>query len=148
MYVDPTGELAPAFLGAVWLYRGYVAYRTYRGAVAIGAAAAAAAAAAGSIDPDPGHGGGDGCPPDDYCKVVREALEMLYKKFSQMSAGTAGSQSHFEMLQTRRKFNKAVDDYNKRCANSSAGPFNDKLLLGPQRPSFPGTPLLEDYYLK
>lgn len=48
----------------------------------------------------------------------------------------------------RRRFNEAVDEYNLRCANSSAGPLNSKLLVGPQRPSIPGTPLLEDYYLR
>ena len=92
--------------------------------------------------------GGSGCPPDDYCKAARATLEALYRRLKEMDVSPGNSQTGYEILQLRRQFNQAVDDYNKLCAKSSAGPFVDKLIVGPQRPYIPGRELLKDFYLR
>jgi hypothetical protein len=99
---------------------------------------------------DSDYGGGNGCPPDDFCKKLRQQIEALYQKVIRLSmpvpTGDPTGAARQQVIAARRSFNKAVEDYNKVCAKSPAGPLDLKLTVGPQRPSIPGQRLLDDFY--
>lgn len=100
--------------------------------------------------------GGTGCPPDDACKKMLEAIQQLRKTMDGLpleidpSTRQARPGPHnARILQLRRQLNDLIDLYNKLCARST-GPLSDifKLEVGPRRPSLPGRLLLEDFYLR
>jgi RHS repeat-associated protein len=149
-FIDPTGEAGAA---ALPLGLGLACLRFPQACIA-GANAVAAAVGLGvgaliSSPPEsqPATGGGSCPPPEDECRRAKEALERLYERLSgiPLSPDDLTGPQRFQILQQRRQFNELVDDYNQKCAKVT-GPFTNRSIVGPQRPSLPGSRLLDDFY--
>jgi RHS repeat-associated protein len=86
--------------------------------------------------------------PNDPCKKMWEALEKMHALLSRQILANTGflSTERYETLNARRQFNDAVDQFNRYCVPLGWAPYAKKFVVGPQRPSIPGTQTLHDFY--
>ena len=100
-------------------------------------------------NPSPGGGDSGGCPPNDRCKDLREALERFWQSELRQDIPTpeANLGERIDRLRVRREFNRLADEYNEKCAHIS-GSFNKRFIIHFQGPTIPGGRLLEDFYTR
>jgi len=85
---------------------------------------------------------------NDPCE---RAYETLQKRWPALSAAEATPLDRAALIRAKMAFNDLVDMYNKNCVPPWPywpHKFGGLPPLGPQRPSIPGKPLLDDFYLK
>jgi len=74
-------------------------------------------------------------PPPDPCEQMRKNLDKQWTQFSWRQLGGA---DHGKLLNHRRSFNDAVEEFNEVCVPLGWAPFTNRFNIGPQSPAREG----------